>query len=141
MTSLKLETGKVYDLPLSLVKPDAAQPRKAFDKDALQLLADSIKGEGLIQPITVRQPNGEIIIVTGERRWRASQLAGLPTIKAILDTNSDDAVARGLRQVAENEIRENLNHMELAEILHRMRTVEHKSDTEIAIALKSHGLE
>lgn len=141
MTALKLTAGKVHDLALGKISPDPEQPRKAFGKEGLQMLANSIKTDGVLQPITVRVVKGKVLIVTGERRWRASKLAGKKTIPAILDTGSDDVIARGLRQVAENEIREGLNHMELAEILVRMRTQEHKSDTEIAKALEKHGMQ
>lgn len=141
MTALRLTAGKIHELPIGKVKPDPDQPRKSFDPDALKILASSIKTDGLLQPITVRSVNGHAVIVTGERRYRATKLAGLKTIKAILHEGADDAVIRGLHQVAENEIRQGLNHMELAELLHRLRTVDGKSDNELAKILKDRGME
>lgn len=73
------EEAELLTLPISKVEPRSEQPRKCFDEDALQELADSIAQYGLIQPITVRkQPSGYYQIIAGERRWRASGLRGLP---------------------------------------------------------------
>ena len=75
------EEAELLTLPISKVEPRSEQPRKYFDEDALQELADSIAQYGLIQPITVRkQPSGYYQIIAGERRWRASRLAGLTEV-------------------------------------------------------------
>ncbi len=79
------EEAELLTLPISKVEPRSEQPRKYFDEDALQELADSIAQYGLIQPITVRkQSSGYYQIIAGERRWRASRLAGLPKFRYAL---------------------------------------------------------
>ena len=77
----------VQELPIELVRRNADQPRRQFEPEALQELAGSIRERGVIQPILVRplpEAPGEYQIVTGERRWRASQLAGLHAIPALV---------------------------------------------------------
>ena len=69
------DNEQIIDLPLSKVKPNPYQPRKEFDKAALNDLASSIKEHGVIQPIIVKENAGEFIIIAGERRYRASLLA------------------------------------------------------------------
>ncbi|MFT6072012.1 MAG: ParB family chromosome partitioning protein [Alphaproteobacteria bacterium] len=82
----KKEANKhtIYHLPIELVNPNEHQPRKYFNEDLLKELAKSIEVYGVIQPIIVNEKAGEYIIVGGERRWRASQIAGLKTIPAII---------------------------------------------------------
>lgn len=80
------DNEQIVDLPLSKVKPNPYQPRKEFDKAALNELAASIKEHGVIQPIIVKENGGEFIIIAGERRYRASLLAGCETIPAIVRT-------------------------------------------------------
>jgi ParB/RepB/Spo0J family partition protein len=104
---------EVVILPVTQVKPDPDQPRKHFNADALAALAESIKKEGLLQPIAVRPVNGEFVIIGGERRWRAIQLAGLPTIAAEVHAISE-AKARRLA-LLENLNREDLNPIEEAQ--------------------------
>ena len=71
-------------LPLQKVEPNPLQPRKSFDPDELQALADSIAMHGIIQPLTVRQlPSGFYQIIAGERRWRAARLAGLDEVPVV----------------------------------------------------------
>ena len=72
----KSKALQIQNLPLGKIKPDLEQPRKTFNEDALKQLSESIKKHGVLQPITVRQLNGHYIIVMGERRYRASKLAG-----------------------------------------------------------------
>lgn len=69
---------------ITMVEPNRDQPRKNFDEDALQELADSIKQFGLLQPILVQQRDGYYEIVAGERRWRAAKLAGLKEVPVII---------------------------------------------------------
>jgi hypothetical protein len=79
------EKGKLYDLEITKVQPDPEQPRKFFDGQALTELAASITSHGVLQPILVREgAEGVFIIVSGERRYQATQKAGLATIPAII---------------------------------------------------------
>ena len=104
---------EIKNIPVDLIEPDPTQPRKYFDLQALNELAESIKAHGLLQPILVRpNGNGGFIIVHGERRFRAHKIACLPTIKCIVEELSDSKVADV--RVAENTAREDLSDMELA---------------------------
>lgn len=106
--------------PLDMIQPGKYQPRIDMAEDSLEELADSIRSQGVVQPIVVRSiDNGHYEIIAGERRWRASKLAGLDTIPAIVREVSDrSAIAMAL---IENIQRENLNPMEEANALHRLR--------------------
>lgn len=106
--------------PLDLLQPGKYQPRVDMSQDSLEELADSIRAQGLVQPIVVRPINdGHYEIIAGERRWRASMLAGLETIPALVrDVPDRNAIAMAL---IENIQRENLNPMEEANALHRLR--------------------
>lgn len=97
---------------LSEVEPNATQPRKAFDSEELEALAESINLYGMIQPITVRMIGGMYQIVTGERRWRAARMAGLSEVPVIIIT-ADDKKAAELALV-ENIQRSDLNPIEEA---------------------------
>ena len=100
-------------LPLQKVEPNPAQPRKYFDPDELQELADSIAMHGVIQPLTVRLlPSGYYQIIAGERRWRAARLAGLTEIPVVV-IEADDKKAMELAQI-ENLQRADLNPVEEA---------------------------
>ncbi len=106
------ESGSV-SLPISQVEPGLKQPRKRFDDDALQDLADSIRLHGVIQPLTVRRlSSGYYQIIAGERRWRASKLAGLTEVPAVI-IEADDRKVMELGLI-ENLQREDLNPMEEA---------------------------
>lgn len=100
----------VQELPIERVQPNPDQPRKHFSETKLRELADSIKAQGLMQPIRVRPVGGTYQIVAGERRWRACGLAGLKTIPAIVGELSDEATA--LLAIMENLHREDINPME-----------------------------
>ncbi len=103
----------VIQIKLSLIEPNKNQPRKEFDEEKISLLANSIKENGLIQPIIITpSKNGMYKIVAGERRWRASKKAGLKEIPAVVRQYSDEQVA----QIAliENLQREDLNPIEEA---------------------------
>ena len=105
--------GELLTLPVSKVEPRKEQPREYFDEQALQELADSIAQYGLIQPITVRKlPSGYYQIIAGERRWRASRLAGLDEIPVRV-IEADDRLTAELALV-ENLQREGLNPIEEA---------------------------
>lgn len=107
-------------LPVDLIQRGKYQPRREIEPEALQELADSIKAQGVMQPIIVRPLNaGRYEIIAGERRWRASQLAGLDEIPAIIrDVSDETATAMAL---IENIQRENLNAMEEAVALQRLQ--------------------
>jgi ParB family chromosome partitioning protein len=102
----------VQRLALEKVRPCPFQPRKEFSKEALQELADSIREQGIIQPLIVRPKDGAYELIAGERRWRAAQLAGLKEVPAIV-READDATVLELALI-ENLQRENLNPMEEA---------------------------
>lgn len=110
---LKGSKKSIIEIDIDAIKPNPYQPRKYFDKEALQELAESIKEHGLIQPIIVAMNNDEYIIVAGERRYRASKLANFDKIKAIVA----DIDLKRLRELAiiENIQREELNPIELAQ--------------------------
>ena len=103
----------VSTVPLHRVEPNPLQPRKEFDPETLQALADSIAEHGMIQPLTVREaPGGYYQIIAGERRWRAARLAGLEEVP-VLVVEADDRKVMELALV-ENLQREDLNPMEEA---------------------------
>lgn len=106
-------------MPVEFLQPGKYQPRKDMDTEPLQELADSIRSQGVIQPIVVRPiSNEKYEIIAGERRWRASQLAGLPEVPVIVRELSDEsAIAMAL---IENIQRENLNSIEEAEAVQRL---------------------
>jgi ParB family chromosome partitioning protein len=107
---------------LDAIDPDPDQPRSVFNEDALRELSDSIRQDGVIQPIEVTQSSpGRYLIVHGERRWRAAQLAGLETIPAVVRRRNYDEVTRFVRQVVENIQREDLNDVDRAAALLRLR--------------------
>ena len=108
------EINKYYDLvDIQRIKPNKYQPRKSFDDNALNELANSIKANGLIQPIVVRRKGKYYEIIAGERRWRASKIAGIEKIgvliKDVLDSNTLEMA------LIENLQREELNPIEEAE--------------------------
>ncbi len=105
--------NQISKLKLSLIDPKSDQPRKNFDKDALRELANSIEENGLLQPILVREyGEGRYQIIAGERRFRASKLAGLSEIPAIIMDKDDKKVAE--IALIENIQREDLNPIEEA---------------------------
>ena len=108
-----LETSAYQMLPIYKVEPNPDQPRRDFDEEELQALAQSIENHGVIQPLTVRaRRNGYYQIIAGERRWRASRLAGLSEIPAIV-MEGDDKKAMELALI-ENLQRQDLNPVEEA---------------------------
>jgi ParB family chromosome partitioning protein len=107
------DVGELRELPVGLIKPNPKQPRTNFDAEALAGLAASIETSGVVQPLLVRPlPDGSYELIAGERRWRASQQAGLEKVPAIV---RDSEQAERL-QVAliENMVREDLNPVEEA---------------------------
>lgn len=106
-------SSSISEIAINLIKANPNQPRREFDPEALQELSDSIKEIGIIQPITLRKmDDGTYQIIAGERRFRASQLAGLTTIPAYIRTADDENVME--MALVENIQREDLNAMEIA---------------------------
>ena len=107
------EENCLKKLPLHKIEPNPDQPRRDFDPEELEELAESIRTHGVIQPLTVREmPNGYYQIIAGERRWRASRLAGLEEIPAVI-IEADDKKAMELALI-ENLQRSDLNPVEEA---------------------------
>ena len=107
-------------LPLDVIRPGRYQPRSVFDAEKLAELADSIRAQGVVQPVVVRPLNedGEFELIAGERRWRAAQMAGIERIPAVVRDVSDEvSVAMAL---IENIQREDLNPLEEATALRRL---------------------
>lgn len=121
-------------LPVELIQRGQYQPRRDIEPEALEELAESIKAQGVMQPIVVREiAPQKYEIIAGERRWRASQLAGLDTIPALVrELNDETALAMAL---IENIQREDLNAMEEAIALHRLQTEFELTQQEVATAV------
>ena len=112
-SSIEVEGGRLRMVPLSAIEPNKDQPRREFDEEKLQQLADSISRYGVLQPLLVRDMgNGRYQLLAGERRWRAARLAGLTELPVQLKELED----QGVLEVAlsENLQREDLNPMEQA---------------------------
>lgn len=126
--------SELKQLPVEFLQRGQYQPRRNFDQEALQELADSIRAQGVMQPIVVRQlGNQRYEIIAGERRWRACQLAGQADIPALVRDISDEAaIAMAL---IENIQRENLNPIEEAMALRRLQTEFSLSQQEVATAV------
>ena len=127
------DTSDILRIPVDLIEPNPFQPRMSFDQEALEELADSIRTLGLIQPITVRRKSdGRYQIISGERRFRASQLTGMEMIPAyIRDTNDQGMLEMA---IVENIQRENLDPIEVA--LSYQRLIEECSLTQERMAVR-----
>lgn len=109
---------RLRNLPLDRITPGAYQPRSVFDPERLEELAESIRQQGVIQPVVVRAQGDQFELIAGERRWRAAQMAGIETIPAIVREVADEvAIAMAL---VENIQRENLSPLEEASALRRL---------------------
>ncbi|WP_054958298.1 ParB/RepB/Spo0J family partition protein [Paenibacillus dakarensis] len=106
------EDDKVVDIPISQLRANPYQPRKTFNEEAIQELAESIRQHGVIQPIIVRSVLKGYEIIAGERRFRASQYCGKATVPAVVRSFTDQQVME--IALIENLQRENLNAMEIA---------------------------
>lgn len=103
----------VADIPIASIEPNPFQPRTEFDQEELLELVQSIKTHGIIQPITVRSMGGDSYqIISGERRWRASKLAGLKSVPAYIRIADDQGMLE--MAIVENVQRSNLNALEIA---------------------------
>ncbi|UKK57573.1 ParB/RepB/Spo0J family partition protein [Prevotella communis] len=106
-------SSNLNEIPIEQIEPNPDQPRREFDETAMQELAASIQTMGIIAPITLRQVSeNHYQIIAGERRWRASQIAGLTTIPAYIRTANDESVME--LALVENIQREDLNAIEIA---------------------------
>ncbi len=128
--------SELRHLPVEWIQPGRYQPRRDIQPEALEELAASIKAQGLMQPIVVRPLPGQtdrFEIIAGERRWRASQLAQLDRVPALIrDVPDEAAIAMAL---IENIQRENLNPMEEAMALHRLQHEFELTQMEVAEAV------
>lgn len=111
----KTSALQIQNLAIGKIKPDPEQPRKTFDEKLLNQLSESIQKHGVLQPITVRQLNGHYIIVMGERRYRASKLAGKKTIPSIVRTYENNDILEV--QIIENLQRQDVEPTEEAEAI------------------------
>ncbi len=127
------ESSSLMTLRVSDIEPNKDQPRKAFEPNALAELADSIREHGILQPVVVRAlPGGVYQIIAGERRWRASRMAGLSEIPAIV-IEADDAKVRELALI-ENLQRQDLTPLEEAEGYRSL--MEHSGMTQEEVAAR-----
>jgi len=108
-----LGKNRLIDIDVDNIHPNPFQPRKSFQKNTLQQLADSMKEEGIIQPVVVYKKEGKYFLVVGERRWRAAQLLKWEKIPAMVREFSDDNIMA--KALIENIQREALNAIEIAE--------------------------
>lgn len=112
------EANRVYEIPLGKIRTDPTQPRKYFNDQDTQELADSIKEQGLLQPIMVKQDgDGTYLIIHGERRFRAHKVAALPTIKCLIESKTEAQIQDA--RIVENLVRADLSDMELAKEFQR----------------------
>lgn len=124
------EKGPETMVKITKVEPNREQPRKNFDEDALQELADSIKQFGLLQPILVQDRSDHYEIIAGERRWRAAKLAGLKEVPVIIRNYSDQEIVE--ISLIENIQREDLNPIEEAQAFKRLLTEFNLKQDEVA---------
>jgi ParB family chromosome partitioning protein len=126
--------GPRRELPIEFLKPNADQPRRSFDKDAIDELAQSIKSRGLLQPILVRPIKGDDYeIVAGERRWRAAQKAKLHNVPVVVRELTDEEAAE--IALIENVQRVDLNPLEEAGAYHRLADHYGRTQDQIAKAV------
>jgi ParB family chromosome partitioning protein len=131
---IEYKDGKLAHLPVELIQRGKYQPRRDMHPEALEELAESIKVQGVMQPIVVRGiGDGRYEIIAGERRWRATQIAGLDRIPAVIrDVPDEAAIAMAL---IENIQRENLNPIEEAVALKRLQDEFELTHAEVAQAV------
>lgn len=123
------KVSKLVELPLDEIVRDEDQPRKQFSQESLRELADSIREHGVLQPLVVTKKGSKYQIVAGERRWRASRLAGLTTVPVIVRTL--DAQNKLELSIIENAQREDLNPIELATAYAKLKAQFNLSNEEI----------
>ena len=116
--NLETESTGYQMVSTDLLRPNPSQPRKQFEQGALEELAESIRQNGVIQPLIVRKENGGFEIVAGERRWRAAKMANLEKLPVVIRTATDQDVAE--LTLIENIQREDLNPIEEAEAYEKL---------------------
>jgi ParB family chromosome partitioning protein len=129
MATVTYKKGKLYDLPIIDLKPDPNQPRKSMDPQALEELVASIQTHGIIQPILFRvvADSPYLIIVAGERRFKAAQQAGLLVLPGICVEGNPSEIA-----LVENLLRQDLTPVEEAEALDRLLTEQSYTHEQLA---------
>lgn len=122
--------NSIFEVKINDVEPNSDQPRKVFDQEKLEALAESIKEHGVVQPIIVKKDGSRYIIVAGERRWRAAKIAGLKTIPVVVK----DLSSREIMEIAliENLQREDLNPIEEAEAYQKLMDDYNLTQEEVA---------
>jgi len=125
--------GRMRLLAVDQMSPGRYQPRRQFVQQDLQELADSIKAQGMIQPIVVRRKNDAYEIIAGERRWRAAQLIGMPKVPVIIREVADQAALA--MALIENVQRRDLNAIEEAHAMQRLIDEFHLTHQEVAEAV------
>ena len=134
--AMKEETGQAETtVKITKVEPNREQPRKNFDEDTLQELADSIKQFGLLQPILVQDRKDYYEIIAGERRWRAAKLAGLKEVPVIIRNYTEQEIME--ISLIENIQREDLNPIEEAIAYKRLIEEFNLKQDEVAARLKN----
>lgn len=125
-----MEISTVVSIPIGLIRPNPMQPRRSFQQQELQELADSIRNFGILQPLSVREVAGGYELVMGERRFRAAKLAGLTEVPCIISEMREDVAA--VCAIIENIQRKDLNCFEEAEALQKLMQVYHFTQAEVA---------
>lgn len=124
-------SSTINEIPIEQIEPNPNQPRRQFDEEALTELANSIRQIGIIQPITLRQTEAnKFQIIAGERRWRASQIAGLTALPAYIRTIDDENVME--MALIENIQREDLNPIEIALAYEHLMEQENMTQEKVA---------
>lgn len=129
-SSAEEEKDGTLMVKLSKVEPNREQPRKNFDEDSLQELAESLKQFGMLQPILVQNRGDYYEIIAGERRWRAAKIAGLKEVPVIVRELTDQEIVE--ISLIENIQREDLNPIEEAQAYKRLLTEFHLKQDEVA---------
>src|SRR5712692_2544329 len=124
------DTGAIQKIAIDLIDANPYQPRRVFRAERLEELAQSIRSDGLIQPIVVQRNGGRYTLIVGERRWRAARLAGLEQIPAVIQEIPADRLLEVT--LIENIQREDLNPIETAQAFERMARELNISHEEIA---------
>ena len=138
MATVTYKKGKLYDLPIIDLKPDPNQPRKSMDPQALEELTASVKRVGIIQPLLFRvdaataqssalSTQNLLLVVAGERRFKAAQLAGLATVPGICVEGNPSEIA-----LVENLLRQDLTSVEEAEALQRLKEEQQYTDEQLS---------
>lgn len=112
------EGANVVEIAVDEIAPNPRQPRKKFDHDKLKLLSDSIREDGVLQPVVVRKKEDKYELIMGERRLQAARLAGIPTVPVVVKNVKDVDSLR--LSIVENIQRENLNDVEIARAYHAL---------------------